>query len=246
MVKKLRYGNTNIFFVQGTGGGLLVDTDFAGTLPAFYRAIKEQGVGMREITHVLATHYHPDHIGLISELMGWGVKLLLMDTQKAHVHFADGIFEREKGLRYEPIEEGRAVLLRCGESRAFLENLGIAGEIISTPSHSADSVVLMLDEGICIAGDLEPYEYLAAYGENAPLQRDWARVMHDHPRIIYYAHANEKALRQEFCGRRELPVKGKRRPPGTALTRCSGRFCAVFTGFQAARPRLHGRTRRSG
>ena len=68
------------------------------SLPAFYRAIKEQGVGMREITHVLATHYHPAHIGLIS----------------ANI---------------------------------------------------------------------------------PPLQRDWARVMHDHPRIIYYAHADEKALR---------------------------------------------------
>ena len=53
---------------------------------------------MREITHVLATHYHPDHIGLIS----------------ANI---------------------------------------------------------------------------------PPLQRDWARVMHDHPRIIYCAHANEKVLR---------------------------------------------------
>lgn len=194
-VKKLRYGNTNTFFVQGTGGGLLVDTDFAGTLPAFYRAIKEQGVGMREITHVLATHYHPDHIGLISELMGQGVQLLLMDTQKAHVHFADGIFRREKGLRYEPIEERRAVLLRCGESRAFLAQLGIAGEIISTPSHSADSVTLILDQGICIAGDLEPYEYLCAYGENIRLKQDWELVMRHRPRIIYYAHANERIWR---------------------------------------------------
>jgi hypothetical protein len=36
MVRKLRYGNTNTFLVRGGNGYLLVDTDYAGTLPAFY------------------------------------------------------------------------------------------------------------------------------------------------------------------------------------------------------------------
>ena len=38
---KLKYGNTNTFFIRGMSGNLLVDTDYAGTLPAFYRAIKD-------------------------------------------------------------------------------------------------------------------------------------------------------------------------------------------------------------
>lgn len=42
MVSKLRYGNTNTFLVQGENGYLLVDTDYAGTMPAFYRAIKKK------------------------------------------------------------------------------------------------------------------------------------------------------------------------------------------------------------
>ena len=87
-----------LFRSRGTGGGLLIDTDLAGTLPAFYRAIKEHNIKTRDISYVLATHYHPDHMGLISELMGQGIKLLLMDTQKAHVHFADEIFRRDKRL----------------------------------------------------------------------------------------------------------------------------------------------------
>lgn len=33
MVSKLKYGNTNTFFVRGTDGNLLIDTDYAGTLP---------------------------------------------------------------------------------------------------------------------------------------------------------------------------------------------------------------------
>ena len=43
-MKKLKYGNTNTFFIPGSCGGLLVDTDYAGTLPAFYRAIKQSSI----------------------------------------------------------------------------------------------------------------------------------------------------------------------------------------------------------
>ena len=78
---RLKYGNTNTFFVEGSNGGLLVDTDYAGTLPAFYKALKQNNIRIRDIEYVMATHYHPDHMGLISELMKQGVKLLLLDVQ---------------------------------------------------------------------------------------------------------------------------------------------------------------------
>jgi glyoxylase-like metal-dependent hydrolase (beta-lactamase superfamily II) len=68
MIIKLKYGNTNTYFVNG----LLIDTDYAGTLPAFYRAIKEKGIAVTDIKYILATHYHPDHIGLVSELIKTG------------------------------------------------------------------------------------------------------------------------------------------------------------------------------
>ena len=73
---RLRYGNTNTFLIPGSGGYLLLDTGYAGTLPAFYRAIRQAGVRVSDISFVLATHYHPDHMGLIPELMKLGVKLL--------------------------------------------------------------------------------------------------------------------------------------------------------------------------
>lgn len=194
MVSKLKYGNTNTFFIRGTGGNLLIDTDYAGTLSAFYRAIKEQNIKIGDITYILATHYHPDHIGIVSELMKRGVKLLLIDTQSEYIHFSDEIFRRDKRFRYEPINADKAVIINCDESRDFLQSMGIEGEIIATASHSNDSISLILDNGICFVGDLEPIEYLDAYEENAALKDDWNRVMSYNPRIIYYAHANEKVL----------------------------------------------------
>ena len=93
---RLRYGNTNTFLIPATRSYLLLDTDYAGTLPAFYRAIKTNAVQVKEIGWVLATHYHPDHMGLIPDLMKQGVKLLLIDTQKEFVHFSDYIFSRDR------------------------------------------------------------------------------------------------------------------------------------------------------
>lgn len=190
---RLKYGNTNTFYIPGHSGGLLVDTDYAGTLHTFYRAIKQNGIGIRDIVYVLATHYHPDHMGLIGDLMNQGVKLLLPDVQRSAVHFSDAIFVRDK-LPFTQVNEAQAVVFPCKESRSILSRLGIAGEIISTPSHSEDSISLLLDDGDCFVGDLEPYEYLAAYEENLPLRNDWAHVLAFHPKRIFYAHALEMVM----------------------------------------------------
>ena len=192
MITKLKYGNTNTFFVRGTVGNLLIDTDYAGTLPAFYRAIKEHDIKIRDIDYVLATHYHPDHIGLVSEFIKQDVKLLILNTQEPYVHFSDKIFSRDKQLNYEPITTENAIVISCEESRNFLKSMGINGEIVATTSHSKDSISLILDSGECFVGDLEPMEYLGGYEKNEKLKSDWEIIMRYAPKVIYYAHANEK------------------------------------------------------
>ena len=72
--------------------------------------------------------------------------------------------------------------------------MGIAGEIVSTPSHSADSVSLILDDGDCFVGDLEPIEYLDAYESNEALQADWDLLMSYPLKRIFYGHVNVKTI----------------------------------------------------
>lgn len=193
---RLKYGNTNTFVIEGSNSSLLVDTDYAGTLSAFYKCLKQNDIRIRDIEYVLATHYHPDHMGLVSELMKQGVKLLLPDVQCPHVHFSDAIFAREK-LPADPVDETQAVIISCEESRAFLGSMGIAGQIVHTPSHSEDSVSLVLDNGDCFVGDLEPFEYIEIYAEKgAALQRDWEKLMSFHPNRIFYAHRPEKTVKR--------------------------------------------------
>ena len=188
---RLKYGNTNTFFIPGKSGGLLIDTDYAGTLQAFFRALKTNHLELDDISYVMPTHCHPDHVGLIGELQKLGVRLLLIDTQLATVHFPDEILGRDKHLRYVSIDENQATVIPCDESREFLRSIGIEGEIISTPSHSEDSVSVILDGGECFVGDLEPYEYLDGYDDNPQLENDWDLILSMKPKRILYAHVNE-------------------------------------------------------
>ena len=194
MFTLIKYGNTNTYLIHGASGNLLVDTDYAGTLQGFYRAIKALDIKVGDITYILATHYHPDHMGLVSELMNLGVKLVIMEPQLDYVHYSDEIFSRMPQLGVKPIDESSARVVSISDSRAFLKKLGIDGEIISTPSHSADSVTVMLDDGTAITGDLEPQSYIDAYTDNEALKADWEKVMSYHPHRICHAHANEVVL----------------------------------------------------
>lgn len=191
MIVKLKYGNTNTYFING----LLIDTDYAGTLPAFYKEIKKNSITVTDIKYILATHYHPDHMGLISELTELGVRLLLMKHQVKSVHCSDAIFQREPRLGYKPIDESNAAMISCEESRAFLYNMGINGEIIPTISHSDDGIAVILDDGNFCVGDLEPIDFIDAYESNQALQEDWKRILSYNPMVIHYGHANEKRMR---------------------------------------------------
>ena len=189
----LKYGNTSTFLVKGTSGNLLVDTDYAGTIQGFYHALKANEIRLDQISCMMATHYHPDHCGLIGQLQERGIQLLLLDSQEEAVHYPDHIFARER-RDYTPVDPAKAVIISGNESRPFLKRLGIEGEIIRTASHSADSVALILDDGNCFVGDLEPREYMEAYGDNSLLAEDWDLIMRHRPTLIHYAHAPERAI----------------------------------------------------
>lgn len=191
MITKPKYGNTNTYFING----LLIDTDYAGTLPAFFKEIKKNGISVTDIKYVLATHYHPDHIGLVGELTELGVKLLLLEHQVEYVHFSDAIFRREPRLNYKPIDENKALVIAYEESRRFLDEIGIQGEIVPTKSHSNDGIAVILDDGNCFVGDLEPIEFIGAYENNTALQRDWELILSYDPAVIHFGHANEKKMR---------------------------------------------------
>jgi endoribonuclease LACTB2 len=149
------YDSTNYYAIEFKGGKMLIDCGWPGTLPKLTAELKRKGIALSEIKYLMVTHFHPDHAGLTQELKKLGTKLLLLESQVDFISPLSELFKR-KTLPYIEITQGDNLILKFEESRKFLSNLEINGEIISTPGHSDDSVTLILDEGFAFTGDLQP------------------------------------------------------------------------------------------
>lgn len=146
------YRSTNYWVVSAGRSRLLVDLGWPGTMGTLRANLDRMDVPLAEIRCGLATHYHPDHAGLAEELKRAGVPLLVLESQTAALAALRGLTKPRDG--FVPIADQGNVTIRFGESRASLDRIGIAGEILPTPGHSDDSVSLLLDDGSVFTGDL--------------------------------------------------------------------------------------------
>lgn len=146
------YRSTNYWVISAGSSRLLVDLGWPGMFGAMKSNLERLGVPLSEIKYGLATHYHIDHAGHAEELKRAGMKLLVLEQQVDWIpRMKDHVKPRDNFLDIGLYDN---VVIPLSESRAFLERLGIAGEIIATPGHSPDSVSLLLDDGSVFTGDL--------------------------------------------------------------------------------------------
>jgi ribonuclease/clavin/mitogillin len=155
------YRSTNYWVVSAGTSRLLVDLGYPGTLGMMRASLHRMDVPLEEIRYGLATHYHIDHAGLAQELKLAGVRLLVLETQVSAIPLQKTWTKARD--QYVDITLHDNVTIPFAASRAVLEQIGIAGEIVPTPGHSDDSVSLLLDDGSAFTGDLTP---LALAGED--------------------------------------------------------------------------------
>ena len=210
MVTELHYSSTNTYLISGTEGTLLFDTGWAGTFRSFCREMGQLGIPVQKITCILISHFHPDHCGIAQEIADLGPVIAVLDVQREYVHAADAVLEREPEKGFHPIDDQRIRMIDCGSSRSFLQEMGIAGEIIPTPGHSDDSISLCLDDGSFFVGDLNPLYELEMH-RGTMIADSWERLLARHPKTIYYGHARIAKMdlpeEQQDAGREYALVK---------------------------------------
>ena len=195
-ITTLKYSNTNTYLIEGEKGTILFDTGWAGTFPMFCAELGRCGKQLKSIDHILISHFHPDHYGIAQEIADQGPVILACDVQKDYLHASDGIFEKDKRMRFFPIRDEKVKHVTLSESRNFLATLGINGEILHTPGHSDDSISLWLDQGALFVGDLNPLYELELH-RGTEIERSWNRCLALKPGIVYYGHAKTAMLEQE-------------------------------------------------
>ncbi len=185
------YRSTNYYVLADTRPRLLVDAGWPGMLGAMRQSCRRMGIRLEDIPYQLVTHYHMDHAGLAEELKRLGVKLLVLDTQVSSIPLLRNQVKPEDN--YTEITLDGNIVLTEADSRAFLADIGIQGEIISTPGHSEDSVSLILGEGIAFTGDLTGLPFLPDEPANLARQ-SWERIRAKGVTTIYPAHGREWRL----------------------------------------------------
>ena len=187
-ITQLHYTSTNTYLISGSKGILLFDTGWAGTFRAFCREMGEIGIPVQKISYILISHFHPDHCGNAQEISETGPVIAVMDLQRGYVHAADKFLQREPEKGFRPIDDNRLRVVEMKNSRSFLQEMGIEGEILATPGHSDDSISLCLDDGSFFVGDLNPLYELEMH-RGTTIGESWEMLLSRHPKAVYYGHA---------------------------------------------------------
>ena len=189
MITELHYSATNTYVIAGKNGSLLWDTGWAGTFPLLCRALGEQKLRLQDIQYLLISHFHPDHMGIAQEIADAGVTIAAADVQRDFLHASDTVFAQENHSAFRPVRDDAVRFVSIGESRAFLKELGIRGELLHTPGHSADSISLWLDkEKALLVGDLNPLYELDMH-KGTQIAESWEKLLSLRPKRVYYGHA---------------------------------------------------------
>ena len=179
------YDSTNYYVLELNKGNLLIDSGWPGTLAKLHAALKRKGIAPADVTHLLVTHFHPDHAGLTQELRGLGAQLFLFESQLGFASELNELFRRRK-MKFVEIDEAGARIVPFSESRGVFRELGVEGEVLPTPGHSDDSVTLVLDDGAAFTGDLQPRFMLP--DEDRVSRASWDRIYVHTITRIYPGH----------------------------------------------------------
>ncbi len=137
----------------------LIDTGVAATVPLILDAVRDLGRSPREISLIILTHAHPDHIGGCAPIRRLSpVPVAVHATEKRWVEDVELQYrERPVPNLFELVPEGVPVdrVLTDGEAISWEE--GKTVRVIATPGHSPGSVSFFFEEeGALFSGDSIP------------------------------------------------------------------------------------------
>ena len=209
-IHKLPLGMCNCYLVKEEGI-VLVDTGFPNQKDKFRRMLQGLSIAPKDISLILLTHGHWDHIGSAADLKKMtGGRVVINYREKFYV---------ENALKELPSGIGiwgmvLAVLMRImapmtkfpacrvdlvlDDEEFSLRPFGIRGKVLHTPGHSSGSMSLVLDSGDAFVGDLAMSGFpmrigpgLPSIGEDAATIRNSYRLLLDNGvRTIHPAHGN--------------------------------------------------------
>ncbi len=179
--------STNYYVISVGATRLLVDLGWPGMLGGLRAELQRKGIGLGDITHGFATHYHIDHAGLAQELKASGMTLIVTPEQVPAVPLMKQWTKPQDRYVDIQLDDRQTKVVALSDSRAYLQSIGLAGELVHTPGHSDDSVSLLLADGSVFTGDLTPPGF--ATDENRDVvARSWQTLRERGATTVFPGH----------------------------------------------------------
>lgn len=187
------YRSTNFYVISTDRSRLLVDLGWMGMFGALRAELQRKDIPLTAITHGFATHYHLDHAGLAQELKASGMVLIITPEQLSAAPLMKQFAKPQDRYVDVVLDDAKTRVVPLPSSRAFLDSLGIAGELIHTPGHSEDSVSLLLDDGTVFTGDLT-HPTLVEEKDAEIVARSWQTLRDCGAKMIYPGHGPARPI----------------------------------------------------
>jgi hydroxyacylglutathione hydrolase len=137
----------------------LIDAGVAATAPLILDAVRELGRSPEEISLILLTHGHPDHIGGCAPLRKFtAAPVAVHPTDRSWVEDIE-LQYRERPLPnlFELVPEGAPIDRELADGESITWEEGKTIRVIATPGHSPGSVSFYFEEeGALFSGDAIP------------------------------------------------------------------------------------------
>ena len=210
----MRFGFTRCFLLPCEGGYLQIDTSYPRYGAAYRRRLQRMGIELSSIKFLLLTHHHDDHAGFAAELVAHsgcrvvahrgaadglaaGCSQETMQPYNRRVRWTMGAFRiLHRRFTFPPLRLGDSDIVVTTDDTQWLPSIGIDGQILSTPGHTADSISVLLSNGCAFVGDVA-MNFLRFTGirhhpiyleDLAAVQRSWAKILSLGARTIVPSH----------------------------------------------------------
>jgi len=207
-IHRLALGACNCYLIKEEGT-ILVDAGTPNQGKKFLKELKTLSINPRDISLILLTHGHWDHIGSTNELKrATGCKVAINQHEKDWVEqplkpLPPGtcLWGKVFGAimkMFMPLVNfpGTPVDLVLEDKEFPLESYGIHGRVLYTPGHSSGSMSSLLDTGDAFVGDLAMCGFPKLFGCGMPIfaedigavKESWRLLLDEGAKWIHPAH----------------------------------------------------------
>lgn len=199
---------------------ILIDGGWPNRGKEFLKKMRQLSIQPEDISIILLTHGHWDHIGSLHEIKALsGCQVAINHREKDWVEQAlkpippvTSVWGKVWDVILRPYARitsfpGTSVDVVLEDAEFSMESYGIHGKVLYTPGHSSGSMSLLLDTGDAFVGDSAMNGLPMRIGPGMPLfaedpqllKKSWRLLLDNGAKRIYPAHG--KPFEAEALGR---------------------------------------------